>query len=93
MDYGEEHTVWMAMGSIPDGSVLPELDPGRDSHIYCQNAASFGKDLEQLPHLNEFGTYRPDPCQPLPWQEIKPWQEDETIAKYVQDQDNKSDQK
>ena len=56
MDYGEEQTLWMmALCSITRGSVLSESDPARDSHIYCQSVAAFGKDLEQLLHLNEFG--------------------------------------
>jgi hypothetical protein len=56
MDCGEAQTLWMmALGSITRGSVLSESDPARDSQIYCQSAVAFGKDLEQLLHLNEFG--------------------------------------
>ena len=86
MDYGEDFTLWMPLGTIsrfdPDllavaSEAASTEDKARDSHIFHENRAIWADTLRTgpMPRLAVFGTYRPDPCQPKPFTELKHWTE------------------
>jgi hypothetical protein len=80
-DYHEEqHTLWVPMGSLvmDTPSCRIPLDPTRDSHIFCEDAASYERIIsdEALPRCRGFGLYKVDPCQPAKdWKDL-PYMED-----------------
>ena len=67
------------MGSLvkPCPSNTIPLDPTRDSHIFCEDAASFELVGEQtLPRYCGFGLYKVDPCQPVnDWNDLPTMEE------------------
>jgi hypothetical protein len=74
-DYHEEkHTLWIPMGSlVMDASTCEvRLDPKKDSHIFCEEAASYERASEHtLPRCRGFGLYKVDPCQPAKdWKDL-----------------------
>ena len=43
------------------------LVAGRDCKTFLEQSAGWGGELEDLPHLEGFGTFRPDPCRLVVW--------------------------
>jgi hypothetical protein len=63
MDYGEEHTVWLALGSLarlPDGWLVP----GRDCQTFLEHRVVWGAAALAMEHREGWGLYRVDPCRP-----------------------------
>jgi hypothetical protein len=83
MDYNEENTLWIPLGTMDNVDIDDIMDASRDSQIFLESKAKFTDALNNLPHLTSFGTYRPDPCQPVPFEKLKPWEEDGNIASFV----------
>ena len=80
--HAERHTLWIPMGSLVlacPPNTFP-LDPTRDSHIFCEDAARFEPIGEQtLPRCYGFGLYKVDPCQPVKdWKDL-PTMEDPVL--------------
>eukprot|EP00996_Jenningsia_fusiforme_P003446 NODE_4244_length_838_cov_47.643853_g3918_i0.p1 GENE.NODE_4244_length_838_cov_47.643853_g3918_i0~~NODE_4244_length_838_cov_47.643853_g3918_i0.p1 ORF type:complete len:221 (-),score=52.15 NODE_4244_length_838_cov_47.643853_g3918_i0:176-745(-) len=87
MDYGEEHTLWIPMGTIERfDPALVQADATRHSNIYMESKAEYADALDELPKLRCFGTYRPDPCQDKPFESLPTWEETGSIAQFVQEQ-------
>jgi len=90
MDYhGESHSIWVAMGTLDTDRSIPPLHAERDSHIFY-NATTMDhlndKKWRELSSFEDFGTYRPDPCQPTAdgsWRDLPTWQDIDTMASFV----------
>eukprot|EP00559_Dactyliosolen_fragilissimus_P003522 CAMPEP_0184861834 /NCGR_PEP_ID=MMETSP0580-20130426/6432_1 /TAXON_ID=1118495 /ORGANISM="Dactyliosolen fragilissimus" /LENGTH=248 /DNA_ID=CAMNT_0027359475 /DNA_START=162 /DNA_END=908 /DNA_ORIENTATION=- len=87
MDYDEEHTLWVPIGTIDNFDHEKYLNKQRDSQIYLESKADYGEALGQLPFLNTFGTYRPDPVSHIEnnisFDSLKRWDEVDNIADFV----------
>ena len=113
MDYMEEHTLWVAMGTLlmdnnddnndnenknsVTAAIPVTLCAARDCHIYVNKRAKKQQEdifAKVLPYYPDFGTYRPDPCQPITtttnttatgtsWRDLPTWRQVDTIASFV----------
>jgi len=64
MDYQEEHTVWISLGSLrklPDNWAITKV---RDCQTFLESKCSWEDDIQALPHLASYGIFKPDPCRP-----------------------------
>lgn len=93
MDYGEKHTLWMAMGTLDDNNETPSLCAARDCHLYVKPENKRQEDMiATLPHYPDFGSYRPDPCQPAAsWRDLPTWQQVDRMATFVREQQETGD--
>jgi hypothetical protein len=91
MDYGEEHTLWITMGTLDpfvfDPTTWMIQPQQRDSQLFLESKAEYTDALAHLPHLPSFGTYRPDPCHPtIPFESLTPWDQVDSISNHVNEQ-------
>jgi hypothetical protein len=79
MDYGEQNTLWVPIGTL-SGFGSSWLDPTkRDCQIFCEEKSTLMDPLQELPQLESFGTYRLDPCCGKSFDQLKSWKESETL--------------
>jgi hypothetical protein len=79
MDYNAPNTVWVPIGTLDDFD--PQLiQVPRDSQIFGESKMAATDTLCQLPLQQNFGTYKPDVCSGISFDQLPSWQDEEAAA-------------